>query len=307
LSTVRDPVVSGLFYAADRVELIDTIRKCFSHKLGPGEIPPLPEESETRDSLDSDEQQRVECMIVPHAAYVFSGPIAAHSYLMLYRRLFRRLKKGKVIAIILGPNHNGIGSGVAASPDSAWRTPLGDLPVDLSFTKELLTDPETIVDADGVAHSQEHSIEVQLPFLQFVSQNSADLSFVPICLMLQDYETTRQVSDSIVRILEKGEKKGDRRYVILGSSDLTHYEPHETAARKDSKLLGAVSGLDTKEFYSVLQRNAITACGYGAIAVTMNIAKAFRMKKGNILRYATSGDVSGDKTRVVGYPAVHFV
>ena len=166
-----------------------------------------------------------------------------------------------------------------------------------------LTASASIIDVDEVSHSREHSIEVQLPFLQAVVDKSCDLSIVPISLILQDNETASQVADSILSVLNST----DRAFLIIGSSDLTHYEPQKQANSKDLKLLEQVKKLDTNRFYTVLEREDVTSCGYGAIAVVMNIAKKTGKKEGLVLKYATSGDVTGDKSSVVGYSSVRFV
>jgi AmmeMemoRadiSam system protein B len=299
---VRPPAVAGFFYPAEKHALLETIQATFTSPLGPGILPAV---SESRASSSSAGVSRdvaaVECFVVPHAGYQYSGPVAAHSYLELDRRVFRHADR--VTVIILGPNHNGIGSGVAGSGKSLWRTPLGDVLVDKDLTRALARAHNSLVDVDDVAHSHEHSIEVQLPFLQFLAGDRAELSIVPVCMMLQDKETAEQVADSIVRVLKSQE---GRVFVVLGSSDLTHYEEQKIASRKDSRLLEVISRLDIAEFYSVLHRDSVTACGYGPIAVAMHVALALGKKKGTVLKYATSGDVTGEKSRVVGYPAVHL-
>lgn len=245
--------------------------------------------------------EAIECLIVPHAGYAYSGPVAARSYSIAHD-FFVANAKEKVIAIILGPNHYGIGSGVSVSSSKAWRTPLGDVDVEEDAARDLAKD-STIIDIDDISHSKEHSIEVQIPFLQAVSNRTTMFSIIPISLMLQDRETASQVAESILSLT----KKNKRRFLIIGSSDLTHYEPQKQANTKDLKLLEKVRQLDVGGFYTVLERENVTSCGYGAIAAVMQIAKTLGKREGVVLKYATSGDVTGDNSSVVGYSAVRFV
>ncbi len=305
LQKTRPASVAGFFYPGTKSEVLETLKNCFLHPLGPGRLPR--EESQGSGSKDS-QGPPVECFLVPHAGYVYSGPIAAHSYLKAYD-LFphERKRKARITAVIIGPNHYGLGSGVAVSPSESWSTPLGFVDVDTGFVRMLVSSPKSIIDLDDIAHSREHSIEVQVPFLQYACEGWAELSIVPVCMMLQDKETAIQVGDALTGILESLSKEDpERRFLVLGSSDLTHYEPHADATKKDLRLLDSVAKLDLSDFYSTLQRHDISACGYGPIAATMKIAAGFRRKRGILLKYGTSGDVTGDKSSVVGYPAVYF-
>ncbi len=160
-----------------------------------------------------------------------------------------------------------------------------------------------LIDSDKIAHSREHSIEVQLPFLQVVSGKTNPWSFVPMSLMMQDSRTAQQIGDAIFDIV----KDSDKSFLLLASSDLTHYEPQEQATKKDHLLIAEASKMDLSGFYSTLQRNAITSCGYGAIASLMQVARRLRRSKGELLKYATSGAITGDNSAVVGYPSMRFV
>lgn len=291
--------MAGFFYPSDKDELFETIHWSFTSSLGPGtfpsknaNLPPIPSK-----------QENIPCFVVPHAGYVYSGPIAAHSYSRVFEFLSTTSPK-TVVAFILGPNHYGIGSGLALSPSKSWETPLGEVKVNESATKRLEQKSE-ILDIDETTHSREHSIEVQLPFLQVVSKIAGkELSIVPICMMLQDRESAEQVSKALLSQIK--EMTGRETVLLIGSSDLTHYEPQKQANTKDAKLLSCVSNLNILEFYNVLERQNVSACGYGAIATLMYVAKGLEMKKANLLKYATSGDSTGDKSSVVGYSAVQF-
>ncbi len=285
-------MVAGSFYPADKEDLSGLIRESFLGRIGPGRYP---------ETLSS-EGSLVECFIVPHAGYVYSGPVAAYSYLRAAELI--GAPREELTIIILGPNHYGIGSGVALSPSKSWRTPLGEIRVN-SELSDKISRRCGLVDFDEISHSREHSIEVQLPFIQDVFLDSKKISIVPICLMLQDRETMTEVADAIHRCLAELEDKANS-FLILGSSDLTHYEPQESANSKDRKLLSAVESMDVSEYYTVLETEQVSACGYGAIAAVMHLSKRLGKEQGIVLKYATSGDVIGDKSSVVGYSAVHF-
>ena len=279
--SLRKPAVAGQFYPSDPVELADLIDNCYLHPLGPGKSPPAEETKATQVAVVS-----------PHAGYVYSGPVAAHSYLHV-----SSLRRPEII-IIVAPNHYGIGSGVSTFKSGAWETPLGRLKVDASAAKELAELAE-IVSYDPDAHRLEHSLEVQLPFLQRIYGDAVPI--LPVSLLFQDIETVKTISAAIAK-LARG-----RRAVLVASSDLTHYEPAGEARRKDLRLLDEVLRLDLDGFYSTLERLNITSCGFGAIATIMEAAKALGLSRPELLRYATSGDTTGDNLQVVGYGALRFV
>lgn len=228
----------------------------------------------------------------PHAGYVYSGPVAAHSFLHI-----SSLKRPE-IAIVIAPNHYGIGSGVSAYKSGEWETPVGRMKVDEKAVAELAA-ATGIVDFDPVSHKMEHSLEVQLPFLQEIYGDS--LPLLPVCISFQDPETTKLLAEGVAKVA------GSRRAIIVASSDLTHYEPADEARAKDLKLLEEVEKLDTRAFYSTLERLQVTACGYGAIATAMGASKILGFHRGETLKYANSGDTTGDLIQVVGYGSVRFV
>lgn len=224
--------------------------------------------------------------VVPHAGYIYSGQVAAEVY--------SRLPKAETY-VIIGPNHHGLGSPVALSRDS-WRTPLGVVEPDLELADMLVG---SIIDHDETAHLHEHSIEVQIPFLQKRFQG---FKILPICMGLQDEQTALEVGQELSLAVQKL----NRNCIVIASSDFTHYEPQETARKVDAKLLEAILNMDVPELYDRVYRYNATACGYGPIAVTITAAAALGAKTGKLLAYATSGDVSGDYSQVVGYAAIAF-
>jgi AmmeMemoRadiSam system protein B len=277
---VRKPAVSGQFYPSDPKELSELIDRCYDHPLGPGKEPPAPA---TKSDLVA--------VVCPHAGYIYSGPVAAHSYLHV-----SSLRKPDLI-VVVAPNHYGIGSGVSTFKEGDWETPLGRMHVDSAATRQLV-ELAGVVAFDPDAHRLEHSLEVQLPFLQRMYGDSVPL--LPVSLVFQDMDTAESVSKALARVI-----KG-KRVVLIASSDFTHYEPAEDARRKDAALIQQVLKMDVRGFYSTLESLNVTACGFGAIATVMETAKALGLRRAELLKYATSGDTSGDNLQVVGYGALRF-
>lgn len=285
---VREPAVAGSFYPAEKARLLEAIEAAYLHRLGPGRLP-------SKEGIAS--ARGLKACVCPHAGYVYSGPIAAHSYLDV-----SHLGKPDLV-VIVGPNHYGVGSGVATYGEGEWETPLGSVPVDLAATKRIV-ELTGFVDVDKEAHRKEHSIEVQLPFLQRLYGGA--FGFLPISLAFQDKATARDLGKALAELLkEAAEENGSA--VLIASSDLTHYEPASQAKEKDTALLKHVQSMDVDAFYTTLERRNITSCGYGAIATVMGACRLLGYGKGRVNAYATSGDVTGDNAAVVGYPSVSFV
>lgn len=277
---VRRPTQAGSFYASTSDALRKQIESCFTHRLGPGSPPSVQHGS-----------RKILGLISPHAGYMYSGPVAAHSYYSL-------AADGKPdIVVILGPNHTGQGSGLAIAKEGIWRTPLGDVQIDEQAASQI-SRKSTILDVDELAHAYEHSIEVQLPFLQYLYGSAFKL--VPISFLMQDFESCSEVGRTIAANVN------GKNALIIASTDMTHYEPHEMAEKKDRKALAALEKLDEKEFYSTIESQYISACGYGPVVALVIAAKIMGAKKGKILCYQTSGDVTGDYSAVVGYASVAF-
>jgi len=277
----RLPAQAGTFYPDTEGALRTQIEQSFLHPLGPGAIPTIP----------GTRNQNLLGLIVPHAGYRYSGPVAAHSY-------YHLAQSGIVESvIILGPNHTGLGSGVSTVIEGEWSTPLGDVPVDTDLAREIV-DSSDLVDVEDEAHRNEHSIEVQLPFLQFIYPRR--FKFVPICMMLQDLKTSMEIGEAIAKAVEK------HRAAVLASSDWTHYEPQEEAQSKDKQAIEAALQMDLKKFQEIIEERSVSACGYGPVTAMVHAAKLRGAKSGNLLSYQTSGDVTGDKSAVVGYAAASF-
>lgn len=276
---LRRAVVAGSFYEGKPEALRAQVEACFLHKLGPGKLP----------IVNSSGARQVLGLVCPHAGYMYSGPVAANAY-------FSLAQDGKPdTVVILGPNHTGYGNPLSAMREGGWQTPLGDVTID-SETADDIAEEIGVVDFDEVAHRHEHSIEVQLPFLQYLYGNA--FKFVPICFLMQDLETAVEIGRGLAEVL------ANRNAVVIASSDFTHYESQARVDKKDHDALQAVKALDEKKFYTVLEDENVSACGYAPIAVLMTYAKALGAKKAEVLSHKTSGDITGDKSSVVGYAAV---
>jgi AmmeMemoRadiSam system protein B len=278
---VRNPAQAGAFYEGEAKSLKRQIEDCFLNKLGPGKIP----------KVVRDGPRQVVGLFCPHAGYMFSGPVAAHAY-------YKQALDGKPdVVVILGPNHSGYGSALAAMTEGFWRTPLGDVEVDSEVANQIVHESR-IVDVDDSAHRFEHSIEVQLPFLQYLY--GSKFKIVPICFLMQDLSSSREVGRAAAKVL------AGKNAIIIASSDMTHYEPQARAAKKDTSALEAVEAMDEAKFYSTVETQGISACGYGPITALITGAKILGAKEAKLLCYKTSGDVIGDYSSVVGYAAVCF-
>ncbi|MDH3342021.1 MAG: MEMO1 family protein [Nitrosopumilus sp.] len=275
---IREPVVAGQFYPNDKKELKNMIKSCFEHKYGPG-----------TDSIESNE--KIFGVVCPHAGYVYSGPTACHSYKSI-------ANQNPELAIIIGPNHFGVGKDAATMIDAHWQTPLGMVQVDSESAKQVV-EISKFIEIDEYSHSQDHSLEVQVPILQEILSN--DFQILPIILRSQDMETAIDVGNAVAEIAKK------KNAIIVASSDFTHYEENSFAHQQDKALIEPILEMNVERFYQVLNERRVTACGYGAMASAMIACKNLGAKKGKLLSYATSGDVSGDTESVVGYGAIKFV
>ena len=277
----RAPAVAGVFYPSAADELNQLIELSFKERrFGPGDLPPLKELT----------RRRIYGIVSPHAGYIYSGAVAANGYYETSSMDFDRV-------VIIGPNHYGIGTGLATVRDGIWETPLGQVEIDTELASRI-SENSGILDFDDLAHSRDHCLEVQLPFLQYIKKNQFKL--VPIIMIMQDKVTASEIGESIA------DSTRALNALLIASSDFTHYEPNSAAHRKDRELIEAILSLDTSIFYTTLERLNVSACGYGAIASIMTAAKALGATKGELLRYATSGDIIGDTNNVVGYASIIF-
>lgn len=284
---IRKPAVAGLFYDKDPSELKKTIEWCFNHKLGPGKIPELGIPNKDNSNNDS-----IYGAVVPHAGYSYSGPIAAHAYCEIAENGFPET------FIILCPNHTGLGTGISIFKEGIWNTPLGNVEIDEEFAEEMIINSD-LIDFDTSAHIREHSCEVHLPFLQYFSN---DFKIVPMVIWMQDMESGSDIAKSIT----KTAKKLGRSILVIASTDLTHYESKQIAEKKDKLILDAISNMDEYSLLKAVEDFRISMCGYGPTIAAIKVSRSLGAKKGKILKYATSGDISGDLSSVVGYCSAIF-
>jgi len=265
-----------VWYAGSSQSLRAQIEKCFTHSFGPGNLPTVTKKG----------PRRLIGLVSPHAGYIFSGPVAAHGYLCAARN-------GRPDSVIvLGPNHTGLGSGISIMSQGKWRTPFGDMEVDEELASAIQAESR-LTDIDENAHRFEHSIEVQLPFLQYVYDSR--LRFVPICMMLQDLQSSLDVGMAVARA------SGGKNVLVVASTDLTHYEPQKVAEANDRIAVDAMLKLDEVQLQKSVEERGISMCGFGPVSAAIVAAKSLGAAKAQLLCYCTSGDISQDYSQVVGY------
>ena len=267
---MRSPAVAGQFYSDDEKSLRREVEECFRSPIGPGRLP-----------SKGDGKRSIVGGVSPHAGLMFSGPVAAH--------LYDAVASDGIPStfVIIGPNHTGSGSGIALTTED-FETPLGVAKVDQELAADIRKD---LVDVDHRAHYYEHSIEVQLPFIQYIAP---DVKFVPICMAFQDIDAAKSLGETM-----KDAIKG-KDVIVIASTDFSHYVTSETAREKDGMALKAIERMDAKGLYDVVMDESISMCGYGPV---MAMLTACQGAKARVLKWATSGDVRPMRD-VVGYAAV---
>ncbi|WP_458454776.1 AmmeMemoRadiSam system protein B [Methanobrevibacter sp.] len=280
---IRKPAVAGAFYPDDPERLARLIESCFLDDAGVGYVPEL-------NSFEGNDYPIN--IMVPHAGYQYSGPIASHGYCEIVKNGFPE------VFIIISPNHTGYGSEISIFNEGEWITPFGNVEVDKEFADSIIEFSD-IASAEFTAHVREHSIEVQLPFLQYFS---ADFKIVPITMGRQTFVTSNDLSNAIFDAANKLNKS----YCVIASTDLSHYNNQEKANKVDGFVLEDIAEMNEfKLFEEVVQYN-ITMCGYGPVMSNISVSKRSGKNNCEILAYGTSGDVSGDYTSVVGYASGVF-
>lgn len=286
----RKPVVSGTFYSNDFDELNNQINDSFHSKLGPGA---LPINKRTKEIFG---------IIAPHAGYQFSGPAAAWAY--------KEIAESNLadVYIILGLSHSGLPSCVSLED---WETPLGIVKTDKDFQKVLMINSG--LKQNEEAHSQEHSIEVQLPFLQFANKDQLkQLRIAPI--IISEDKNYEEIAKAIVKTIEQTRKKA----IIIASSDFTHYginygffpfkdNVKEKMYELDKEAINHIKNLDAKEFLKYINNTGATICGKMPIAATIASCKLLGAKKARLLHYYTSGDIIKNYDSAVGYGAISIM
>ncbi len=264
---LRSAAVAGQFYSDDRERLQRDIESLL---------------------VDMTPQPAIAVMS-PHAGYVYSGAVAA--------KTFSQVKIPDEV-IILGPNHHGYGHAAAVYASGVWETPLGRVEIASGLAERLLAECTMTAD-DYVAHKDEHSLEVQVPFLQYLS---SDLRIVPICISRMPLDLLLEFGDGMARVIASCKEAP----LIVASTDMTHYEAGAVARKKDHLALDRVLALDPEGLYQVVNENRISMCGVLPTVVMLRAALALGASQAELVAYSNSGDVTGDQSAVVGYAGVRI-
>lgn len=268
---IRKPAVSGMFYD-DSPALLRKQIKGFLEK-----------------AQVSKPQGIVRGLVSPHAGYVYSGFTAAHAYKLIQGCSYDAV-------VLIGPSHREYFDGISVFSGDAYETPLGIISVHKEVREELLQKGRTII-SSVIGHRAEHSLEVQLPFLQEVL---GEFSLIPVVLGDQRYDLCSELIDALVNISAK------RNLLFIASSDLSHYHSSKEARLLDRQVLDQIQLFNPKAFFRLLDENAVEACGGGPIGVVMDVAQRLGANKADILHSCNSGDITGDTNTVVGYMAAAF-
>jgi MEMO1 family protein len=269
----RPPAVAGLFYSGRAQELRDDVDRYLASV-------------ETDPSVKG---KNIRAIIVPHAGYVYSGQTAAYSYKAVAEQKFDAV-------VIVGPSHREYFKGISVYPGDAYRTPLGEVTIDTDLREELIDENNRIVLSDN-GHGSEHCIEVQLPFLQRLY---GDFRFVPVIMGEQSAAFMQLLARKLSAIART------KNVLLVASTDLSHYYPYETAVNLDAIILKTVERFDPDELMMRLEQRHAEACGGGPMVSVMQAARQADCTESAVLHYCNSGDVSGDKSAVVGYLAASF-
>lgn len=277
--TSRSPYYAGSFYPKHTCDLIKLLHFCFNKSIfGP----------KKKQIINT----KIFGIIVPHGAYIFSGAISANAF-------FEIASLNIDTFILIGPDHHGIGKRISVNSEGYWQTPLGDVLIDNTITNDLKRSCD-FIEEDNIVHQIEHSLEIQVPFIQYSFGNS--FTIVPLLLRDQDIETSMLLGNLIAKYSAR------KNVMIIASSCLTHYESNSSVQKKDFQLIKSIESLNIESFYQSLMNLKASVCGYGAIASLMRAVQILGSKKGELLRYATSGDVTSDnKNTVVGYASIAFI
>jgi len=267
-TSLRHPAVAGRFYPSDQKLLAEEVRSYLS---------PTPKQKPVR---------AVGC-IVPHAGYMYSGHVAG--------AVFASLEIPQ-LCLVLCPNHTGVGRALAIVSEGAWETPLGNVAIDNSFAAAL-KQRCPLLHEDSTAHRNEHATEVELPFLQV---RQPQLKFVPIALGTSRFDALEQLGKAIADLIAA---RNDP-VLIVASSDMNHYESDAITRVKDHSAIEPILALNARALYDVVTQQNISMCGFGPAVAMLTAAKKLGAKSAELIKYATSGDVSGDRELVVGYAGV---
>jgi len=299
MRTIREPAVAGTFYDGAPEGLRRSLDALFLGRLGPGRLPPRRAEgsAQTFEGRETDTAdlglRNIVALVSPHAGYQFSGYAAAAAYLDLAEDGIPDS------VVIIGPNHHGYGAAVAMMREGAWQTPLGEVEIDSELADRVLTGSRYLA-VDSTAHRLEHSLEVQVPFLQHIGGSRTKI--VPITVSALSPTDAVELASDLGRAIASA--VAGRNAVVIASTDFTHYEPQASAEEKDRLAIQAIEELDAEKLLANVERYHITMCGAVPTAVAITAAKALGAVSASLLSYYTSGDVLGDPSQVVGYAAL---
>lgn len=265
---LRKPAVAGRFYSSSPVELKKQIRDFAGYPA---------------------ERKKVIACMLPHAGYTYSGKIAAQTVAQVDI-------KEKII--LLGPNHTGYGHEFSIMTEGVWQTPLGENKIDSILAGELLKNSEYLAE-DPLAHMYEHSLEVELPILQYFK---ADFQIVPLAFMSNRISALKEIGKEIGDFVNASSKKDS--IMLIASSDMTHYESQDDAIRKDKEAIDAILELDEDKLVKKIKDLNISMCGYAPVVTMIKAAKIIGATNASLVAYQTSGDVTGIKDEVVGYAGI---
>ena len=259
--------MAGKFYPANRNELEKNIA---THLISP-----LPK------------KQKALGIVSPHAGFTYSGDVAGAVY--------SRVEIPSTV-VLIGPNHTGYGESISIMTNGTWTMPMGDVPVDEKLAV-MICEETPIARPDSLAHQFEHSLETQLPFLQYFNNN---IQIVPICLKKIGFPICKQLSVGIVKAI----KRFAEPVLIVASSDMTHFETHITAKEKDGEAISKIQSRDALGLHETIGREKISMCGVNPVTVMLLCSEKLGARQTELVSYMTSGEVNGDKNRVVGYAGI---
>lgn len=287
--SVRQPAVAGMFYPSGEVALRELVEACFAGPGGPGSLP----------SVDPQGERRIVGLVCPHAGLIYSGSVAAWAY--------HRLAGDGLpdVVVLVGPNHRSYHPPIALSDDEAWRTPLGEVVLDSEVTMAIRAACPTAEISPGT-HASEHSLEVQLPFIQYLS-GLAGRSFriVPVTVSVSAGEGLRGGEAEAAEMLGTaiaGALRG-KDAVVIASTDFSHYVSADVALRQDTGAISRILHMDADGLIAVVMERGVSMCGALPTAVVITACRKLGGASVSKLAYATSGDVTGDRSSVVGYGA----
>jgi AmmeMemoRadiSam system protein B len=280
--TERYPIVNGLFYPDSKEELENTVQG-YIERI---EEDKLYEDIKKQTGLGDIEKKAPLVIIAPHAGYIFSGKVQAYPFCLIKNVEIQT-------AVVIGPAHQKSFKGISVNLDNAYKTPVGLVDADVELSEQLIQQHSKII-FNQEAHLSEHAIEVQLPFLQIIQPS---IRIVPVLFGEQSWETSEILKNALIKVI----KKSGNKAVLVVSTDLSHYHPHVEAQALDAVLRRDIREMDAEAFYKNIQDRNSEACGFGGILTGMMFANEMGEGKSAELSYMDSGDVSGDRNKVVGY------